>query len=119
MALSLGKHKGYPFYTIGQRKGLDIALGKPMFVTHINPDTNTVTLGDEVELDKPDMYVARINMVKYAGIDDGLKADTKIRYKTKPSASVLYNEGGKVKVIFDEPVKGIAPDERFFMKGMM
>ncbi|MBK7763146.1 MAG: tRNA 2-thiouridine(34) synthase MnmA [Bacteroidetes bacterium] len=107
----VGKHKGYPFYTIGQRKGLDIALGKPMFVTHINPDTNTVTLGDEAELDKSEMYVARINMVKYAGIDDGLKADTKIRYKTKPSASVLYNEGGKVKVIFDEPVKGIAPGQ--------
>ena len=41
----LGKHKGYPFYTIGQRKGLDIAFGKPVFVTKIDPDTNTVVLG--------------------------------------------------------------------------
>src|SRR6476661_5075276 len=46
----LGKHKGYPFYTVGQRKGLDIALGKPVFVTRILPETNVVVLGDEEDL---------------------------------------------------------------------
>jgi len=107
----VGKHKGYPFYTIGQRKGLDIALGKPMYVTHIEPETNTVTLGDEVELEKRDMIVARLNMIKYDTIQDGMKADTKIRYKTKGTSSTLYNQNGKVKVLFDEAVKGIAPGQ--------
>ena len=46
----LGKHKGYPFYTIGQRKGLEIALGKPAYVTAIHPETNTVVLGEETDL---------------------------------------------------------------------
>ena len=46
----IGKHNGYPFYTIGQRKGLGMAFGKPMFVTEIKPDTNTVILGEEKEL---------------------------------------------------------------------
>ncbi len=46
----VGQHKGYPFYTIGQRKGLGIALGQPMFVTKIMPESNTVVLGDEDEL---------------------------------------------------------------------
>ena len=46
----IGKHRGYPFYTIGQRKGLDIAFGKPVFVTAINPENNTVVLGDEKDL---------------------------------------------------------------------
>src|SRR5919107_1002716 len=53
----LGQHKGYPFYTIGQRKGLDIALGKPAYVTAIDPDTNTVVLGDEEDLAKEEMKV--------------------------------------------------------------
>jgi len=107
----VGQHKGYPFYTIGQRKGLDIALGRPMYVTNIDPDTNTVTLGDEIELDKTEMYVGRLNMIKYDTIKDGQQAFTKIRYKTKPTSSVLYNEHGSVKVLFDEAVKGIAPGQ--------
>lgn len=107
----VGNHKGYPFYTIGQRKGLDIALGKPMFVTHIDPETNTVTLGEEHELDKTEMQVGRLNMIKYAGITDGQTAQTKIRYKTKPTESVLTNRSGIVHVQFAEPVKGIAPGQ--------
>jgi len=46
----LGKHKGYPFYTVGQRKGLEIALGEPMFVLEIKPETNTVVLGVKDEM---------------------------------------------------------------------
>jgi tRNA-specific 2-thiouridylase len=107
----VGKHKGYPFYTIGQRKGLDIALGKPMYVTHIEPTSNTVTLGDEVELDKSEMTVARVNMIKYDTIHNGQQSSTKIRYKTKGTQSTLWNENGKVNVLFDEPVKGIAPGQ--------
>ena len=61
----LGQHKGYPFYTIGQRKGLDIALGKPAYVTNIDPDTNTVVLGDEEDLEKDIMKVSGLNMIKY------------------------------------------------------
>ena len=57
----LGKHKGYPFYTIGQRKGLDITFGKPVYVTDILPDTNTVVLGDEADLDRPAMVVGKLN----------------------------------------------------------
>jgi tRNA-specific 2-thiouridylase len=86
----LGKHKGYPFYTIGQRKGLDIALGKPAFVTAIDPDTNTVVLGDEVDLEKEEMKVGKINWIKYDGIDREMEAVTKIRYKDKGTLSVLY-----------------------------
>lgn len=107
----VGKHKGYPFYTIGQRKGLDIALGKPMYVIQIDPDTNTVVLGDEMDLDRTEMVVTRLNMIKYDAINDGMKAFTKIRYKSTPNASTLFNEAGKIHVLFDEAVKGIAPGQ--------
>src|SRR5206468_9792146 len=79
----LGQHKGYPFYTIGQRKGLDIALGKPAYVTAIDPDTNTVVLGDERDLEKEEMGVAKINWIKYEGLDEPTEVLTKIRYKDR------------------------------------
>lgn len=108
----LGQHKGYPFYTIGQRKGLDIALGKPAFVTHIDPDTNTVTLGEESDLDRSEMYVAGINWLKYDGVTDGMEAMTKIRYKDKGALANLYNaEGSRIHARFFEDVKGIAPGQ--------
>ncbi|MVT10738.1 tRNA 2-thiouridine(34) synthase MnmA [Chitinophaga tropicalis] len=107
----VGHHKGYPFYTIGQRKGLDIALGRPVFVTEIIPETNTVVLGNEDELNRNEMTVAGINFVKYDHIPEGLEAVTKIRYKDKGALSNLYNADGKVKVSFYEQVKGIAPGQ--------
>ncbi|MCU7550240.1 tRNA 2-thiouridine(34) synthase MnmA [Chitinophagaceae bacterium LB-8] len=107
----LGKHKGYPFYTIGQRKGLDIALGKPAFVTHIDPETNTVVLGDEADLEKEDMRVSKINWIKYDGLGEEREAITKIRYKDKGSSSLLIPEGRDVVVRFYEKAKGIAPGQ--------
>ena len=107
----LGKHKGYPFYTIGQRKGLDIALGKPAFVTHIDPQTNTVVLGDEADLDKEEMRVGKINWIKYDATDAPLEVITKIRYKDRGSFSALQVEGSDVVVRFFEAAKGIAPGQ--------
>jgi len=107
----LGKHKGYPFYTIGQRKGLDIALGKPAFVTAINPETNTVVLGDEQDLEQNDMLVGKINWIKYDGITNGMEVLTKIRYKDKGAFSNLYTSDNGVNVRFYENVKGIAPGQ--------
>ncbi|MBZ4187900.1 tRNA 2-thiouridine(34) synthase MnmA [Niabella beijingensis] len=107
----LGKHKGYPFYTIGQRKGLDIALGRPVFVTEINPENNTVVLGDEEDLEKDEMLVTRINYIKYDAITPGMEATTKIRYKDSGTLSNLYTEGNDIKVSFYQNAKGIAPGQ--------
>ncbi|RYY54578.1 MAG: tRNA 2-thiouridine(34) synthase MnmA [Chitinophagaceae bacterium] len=107
----LGKHKGYPFYTIGQRKGLDIALGRPVFVTRIDPDTNTVMLGDEADLDNNEMTVGKLNLIKYDQVTPGMEAVTKIRYKDAGALSNIYPENGLMKVRFYENVKGIAPGQ--------
>ena len=107
----LGEHKGYPFYTIGQRKGLDIALGKPAYVTAIDPDSNTVVLGDEEDLEKEEMKVGKINWIKYDGIDGETEAITKIRYKDKGSLSSIIPSGNDVTVGFYEKAKGIAPGQ--------
>jgi len=107
----LGHHKGYPFYTIGQRKGLDIALGKPAFVTAIDPDTNTVVLGDEEDLEKEEMKVGKVNWIKYDGVDGQMDAVTKIRYKDQGSLSSIISSGDNVTVRFFEKAKGIAPGQ--------
>ena len=107
----LGQHKGYPFYTIGQRKGLEIALGKPAYVTSIDPQNNTVMLGDEEDLAAQTMTVGKLNWIKYDGIEDGIVAHTKIRYKDRGAESFLYNEDGRIKVRFTEAVKSIAPGQ--------
>jgi len=107
----VGHHKGYPFYTVGQRKGLDVTFGKPVYVTEIIPETNTVVLGDESDLQKCEMTVKGINWQKYDGISDGMEATTKIRYKDKGALSNLYEYENGVKVRFYEHVKGIAPGQ--------
>lgn len=107
----LGQHRGYPFYTIGQRKGLDIALGKPVYVTQILPETNTVVLGDETDLNSNTMTVGKLNWLKYDGITDGMEAITKIRYKDKGTFSNLYNHPNGIEVKFYEDAKGIAPGQ--------
>jgi tRNA-uridine 2-sulfurtransferase len=109
----LGKHKGYPFYTIGQRKGLEIALGKPAYVTEIIPETNTVVIGDEADLERNVMRVGKLNLIKYDTITNGMEAITKIRYKDQGALSTLHiNEStANVEVAFFENVKGIAPGQ--------
>ena len=107
----LGQHKGYPFYTIGQRKGLDIAFGKPVYVTHIDPETNKVVLGDEEDLEKEEMQVGKLNWVKYEGLSKEMEVVTKIRYKDAGGLSLISPSPQGVGVRFFEKAKGIAPGQ--------
>ena len=107
----LGKHKGYPFYTIGQRKGLEVTFGRPVYVTGIHPESNTIVLGDEDELNRPEMTVGKLNWLKYDGVSDGMEALTKVRYKDKGSLSNLYNDENGIRVKFYEDAKSIAPGQ--------
>ncbi len=107
----IGRHRGYPFYTIGQRKGLDIAFGKPVYVTAIHPEKNTVVLGQEKDLAGESMIVTGLNLQKYSSVPDGMEAITKIRYKDKGALSNIYTQDRNLLVKFHEPVKSIAPGQ--------
>ena len=107
----VGKHEGYPFYTIGQRKGLGIALGHPMFVTRIDPQTNTVVLGTQDELQQKEAWVRNLNLVKYERIPEAIEAVTKIRYKDAGTLSTIVEIGEHMKVDFHHQVAGIAPGQ--------
>jgi tRNA-specific 2-thiouridylase len=107
----LGKHRGYPFYTIGQRKGLEIAFGEPMYVVEIRPETNTVVLGHKEEMERTGMWVRKVSLQKYAEIPFEMEALTKIRYKDPGTFSILKQENDRVQVVFDERVNAIAPGQ--------
>lgn len=107
----LGKHKGYPFYTVGQRKGLEIAVGEPLFVTEILPEINTVVLGKKEDLEKKEMTVRNANLIKYATLGDGMDFLTKIRYKDPGTNSTVREENGNFKVLFHQNVSAIAPGQ--------
>ena len=107
----LGQHKGYPFYTVGQRKGLEIALGEPMFVLDIQPDKNEVVLGRIGELEKQEAIVRGFNLVKYENILTPIDSLTKIRYKDKGTLSSIVQEADYMKVDFYSPVSGLAPGQ--------
>lgn len=108
----LGKHEGYPFYTIGQRKGLGIATGEPLYVIRINPEDNTVVLGQKKDLKRQSMKVRKPNLMKYDKIPSDIDILTKVRYKDKGTMShVNVNEAGELEVEFFEEVQGIAPGQ--------
>lgn len=107
----VGQHKGYPYYTVGQRRGIK-AMGEPFYVTHIDPNSNTVTIGKEDELYDRKMLIRGVNLVKYPELQDEMPAITKIRYKDKGATSLLLPKDEQhVEVVFDTPVKAITPGQ--------
>lgn len=107
----LGKHQGYPFYTIGQRKGLGMAFGQPMFVTEIRKDTNEVVLGVDKDLFRDGMIVSKLNLQKYDHINGPLETVTKVRYKDPGTPATISQSGDKIEVLFNEGVSAIAPGQ--------
>lgn len=110
---ALGRHEGYPFYTVGQRKGLGIALGFPVYVTEIRPDTNEVVLGNYDELASTATVVGQLNPGKYATLEGrGLvPAVVKVRYNHGGAPAFLEEVNGKIHVYFEVPVHAITPGQ--------
>jgi tRNA-specific 2-thiouridylase len=107
----LGKHHGYPFYTIGQRKGLEVAFGHPMFVTEIIPETNTVVLGTKEELEQQQIMVRDFNLIKYEYLTTDMDFLTKIRYKDAGTTATISHHDNNLQVTFHGKVTGVAPGQ--------
>lgn len=110
----LGRHKGIVNYTVGQRKGLGIALGYPVFVKRIDAESNTVVLGDEASVHQSSIMCGDLNFMSVEDICPGekLRANVKIRYHHAATAATLERvDDDRVLVIFDEPVKAPAPGQ--------
>jgi len=112
----MGKHKGYPFYTIGQRHGLGISYAEPLFVKRIIPETNTIEVGTEDEIYSKALLAHSVNLIKYDNLDEPRLFELKIRYNGK-SAMAYCNTtpDDKLKVEFLEPKAAITPGQSVVM----
>ncbi|MCL2873315.1 MAG: tRNA 2-thiouridine(34) synthase MnmA [Defluviitaleaceae bacterium] len=107
----LGKHKGIINYTIGQRKGLGIAVGKKIFVSNIDAVTNEVTLSDEDKLYSKEIFAKNVNFVSISEIKDGFRCTAKIRYNQKPANCTVTLKNGILKCEFDEAQRASTPGQ--------
>lgn len=108
----LGKHKGYPLYTIGQRKGLNIALGYPAFVTKINPEKNTVKLGKREELDCLAMVVEDFQTANISKLLSANPLDIRIRYRSLgQSGKIEAADDTHLIIRFDKPASAVTPGQ--------
>ncbi|MBK7106678.1 MAG: tRNA 2-thiouridine(34) synthase MnmA [Ignavibacteriae bacterium] len=108
----VGNHKGIPFYTVGQRKGLGIALGKPVYVKSINKENNIVELGNSEDLFSTNVIADQINYVSVDKLEIGNTVIAKIRYSDKGSlAKVVEANSDKITLEFLEPKRAITPGQ--------
>ncbi len=107
----LGTHNGISNYTIGQRKGLGIAFGKPMYVCEIRPETNEVVIGENEQLFKKEVFVKNFNFMAFELKNGEYKVLGKIRYNQKKSPCTIQIDGDFVNCVFDEPQRAITPGQ--------
>ncbi len=108
----IGTHKGFPFYTIGQRKGLGLSTPEPVYVTAIDYKSNIIEVGKNTDLLHSTLIARDVNMLKYADWGSGRKVTAKIRYRDEGGSAIAYDHGnGQVKVVFDNPRRAITPGQ--------
>ncbi|MBM4000205.1 MAG: tRNA 2-thiouridine(34) synthase MnmA [Planctomycetes bacterium] len=107
----VGTHEGIEQFTIGQRRGLGIAMGEPFFVVRIEADTHRVVLGRRSDLARTELTADRCNWLETPA-GNPFEADVKIRYNARPATAVAERlPGGRLRVTFREPVHGVAPGQ--------
>lgn len=104
----LGKHKGITHYTIGQRKGLNLAFGHPVFVTQIRPETNEVVIGEAEDVFSTELVCRNINFMAIEDLQEPRRVLTKIRYAHKGTmCTIEKTDEDTVRCVFDEPVRAV------------
>ncbi len=108
----VGTHKGAVGYTLGQRKGLGLAMGQPVYVCGKDMAANTVTVGPEEALFARELTVVDVNWLPFEVLSEPIAVSAKVRYRHTPQRATLYPTAeGKVKVIFDTPQRAITPGQ--------
>ncbi len=108
----IGTHSGVINYTIGQRRGLGVTFGKPVFVTGKDAGNNTVTLGEAQELMKTELFLRNVNLISGEPLTSPVKVTAKTRYTAKEQEAVIFpEEKGIMRAEFSSPVRAPAPGQ--------
>lgn len=109
---AVGEHRGVAFYTVGQRRGLGVAVGTRQYVTQLDAERNLVVLGSESELYRDACLVEDVHLGSIAAIHEPIRVTAKYRYKTpEASATVSPDRDGLLRVVFDEPQRAVTPGQ--------
>ena len=103
----LGRHKGLINYTIGQRKGLGVSFGEPMFVTRLDAENNRVVLGRNEDCFSPALIAEQMNYISGTAPSEPLRLTAKVRYSAKDVPVILYPDGDRARIVFDRPERAI------------
>jgi tRNA-uridine 2-sulfurtransferase len=108
----IGEHAGVHNFTVGQRKGLGVATGSPLYVIQIKNDTRQVVVGKDEELYSREVITRKVNLISTDALREPLRVAVKIRHKHQPAPAVIDSAGeGAVRVRFDEPQRAITPGQ--------
>ena len=108
----LGRHKGILHYTIGQRKGLNLALGRPVFVTEIRPQTNEVVIGGAEDVWADRLICGHLNFMAWESLNEPRRVLAKIRYShAGEMATIRRIKEDQVECVFDSPVRAVTPGQ--------
>ncbi len=108
----LGRHRGIAHYTVGQRRGLGLALGRPLYVVHIDPERNAVIVGGREDVAREGLIASEVNFVSIPRLTDPLRVTAKIRYRHPEAEATVFPLGdGKVFVRFSKPQMAVTPGQ--------
>lgn len=108
---TVGRHRGVAFYTIGQRRGLGISGGKPLYVTDLDVERNVVKVGDNEELFRKTLWAHHNTFIKDA-LQGPVQVTAKVRYTALPAEALIQAEGDLIKVEFSKPQRAITPGQK-------
>lgn len=109
----LGRHKGITHYTVGQRKGLGLSMGRPVFVTEIRPETNEVVIGENEDVFSERLLCSHLSWMAIGGLfGEEMRVTARIRYSHKGAPCLIREtDDGRVECLFDEPQRAAAPGQ--------
>ncbi len=107
----IGQHKGLAFYTIGQRQGMGVSSSQPLYVLKMETETNRLVVGFLSQLYRDNLTAGCINWVAGQSPDSGLKVTARVRYRATEAKAVLQIVQDRVRILFDEPQRAIAPGQ--------
>jgi tRNA-specific 2-thiouridylase len=109
---TLGTHGGIAGFTVGQKRGLGLAAGRPLYVIDLDPERNTVTVGGAAELERDRLVATAVNFIACAPPTSPLRVAAKIRHSHQPApATVRALEGDAAEVVFDTPQRAVSPGQ--------
>lgn len=108
----IGRHKGITNYTVGQRKGLNLSMGKPVFVVEIRPETNEVVIGSNEDVFDRYVYAENVNFMSIPDIEGEMRFTGKIRYAHQGAACTVRKiDENIIECVFDEPQRAATPGQ--------